>query len=151
MPQPQQCSFRAACVTYTTTHSNAGSLIHWTRPGIEPMSSWILVRFITTEPQWELLFQYIRTTTPSLSHVKYQQCFCLFVLYISYQGLNIHVNLKSFFTLCSIHYPNKIQMLYFVDKLWVLCDLWVLVSIFFVVLKIHLLKKLVICYEISRS
>ena len=26
------------------------------RPGIEPMSSWVLVGFITTEPQRELLF-----------------------------------------------------------------------------------------------
>ena len=35
-------------------HCNAGSLINWVRPGIEPSSSWILVGFITTEPQWEL-------------------------------------------------------------------------------------------------
>ena len=40
----------------TTAHANAGSLIHWARPGIEPMSSWILVRFISAEPRWELLF-----------------------------------------------------------------------------------------------
>jgi len=24
-------------------------------PGIEPETSWILVRFVTAEPQWELL------------------------------------------------------------------------------------------------
>ena len=41
-------------MTYTTVHGNAGSLTHWVRPGIEPMSSWILVRFVTTDPQWEL-------------------------------------------------------------------------------------------------
>ena len=29
-----------------TAHSNARSLTHWMRPGIEPTSSWILVRFI---------------------------------------------------------------------------------------------------------
>ena len=29
---------------------------YWARLGIEPMSSWILVRFITTEPQWKLLW-----------------------------------------------------------------------------------------------
>ena len=29
---------------------------HWARPGIEPTSSWILVRFVSTVPQWELLF-----------------------------------------------------------------------------------------------
>ena len=41
-------------VTYTTAHSNTGSLTHYVRPGIEPSSSWILVRFITAEPQQEL-------------------------------------------------------------------------------------------------
>ena len=42
-------------MTYTTAHSNAGSLTHCMRPGIKPASSWMLVRFITTEPQRELL------------------------------------------------------------------------------------------------
>ena len=32
--------------TYTVAHSNAGSLTHRVRPGIELMSSWILVRCI---------------------------------------------------------------------------------------------------------
>ena len=27
-------------------HSNAGSLTHWARLGIEPVSSWVLVKFI---------------------------------------------------------------------------------------------------------
>ena len=31
-----------------------GSLTQWARPGIEPVSSWILVRFNTAEPWWEL-------------------------------------------------------------------------------------------------
>ena len=29
-------------------------LTHWARLGIEPVSSWILVRFVSTEPWWEL-------------------------------------------------------------------------------------------------
>ena len=29
-------------VIYTTAHGNAGSLTHWTSPGIKPKSSWIL-------------------------------------------------------------------------------------------------------------
>ena len=37
---------------YTTAHGNDGSLTHWSRPGIEPSSSWIVVCFITTEP-WQ--------------------------------------------------------------------------------------------------
>ena len=36
---------------YTTAHGNAESLIHLVKPGIEPASSWILVGFVTTEPQ----------------------------------------------------------------------------------------------------
>ena len=41
-------------VSYTTAHGNASSPTHGARPGIELSSSWILVGFITTEPQWEL-------------------------------------------------------------------------------------------------
>ena len=54
--QPQQHRIWAASVTYTTARSKAGSLTHWTRPGIKPAStsSWILVGFVTAEPQREL-------------------------------------------------------------------------------------------------
>ena len=34
--------------------SNLGSLTHQAKPGIEPASSWMLVGFIPTEPQWEV-------------------------------------------------------------------------------------------------
>ena len=54
-PQLQQCRILATSATYTTAHSNTRSLNHWVRPGIETMSSWILVKFITAEPQGELL------------------------------------------------------------------------------------------------
>ena len=47
--------FRGASATYTTAHSNAGSLTHWAKPGIEPSTSWFLVEFISAVPQWELL------------------------------------------------------------------------------------------------
>ena len=47
---------QAESLTYTTAHGSTGSLTHWGRPGIGPTFSWILVRFISTEPQWELLF-----------------------------------------------------------------------------------------------
>ena len=36
--------------TYTTAHSNARSLTH-VKPGIQPASLWILVAFVTAEPQ----------------------------------------------------------------------------------------------------
>ena len=46
IPQPQQCGIQATSVTNTTAHGNAGSLTHWTRLGIRPTSSWILVEFV---------------------------------------------------------------------------------------------------------
>ena len=36
------------------SHSNAGSLTHWMRPGIERASSWMLVWFVSTGPRREL-------------------------------------------------------------------------------------------------
>ena len=55
MPQPQQCHIWASSATYTIAHGNARSLTHWWRPGIKPASSWILVRFVSTEPWQEFL------------------------------------------------------------------------------------------------
>ena len=55
MPQPQQRQIRAMSVTYPIAHGIARSLTHWARPWMVPASSWILVRFVSTEPQWELL------------------------------------------------------------------------------------------------
>ena len=40
--------FWAACMTYTTAHSNTGSLTHWAGPGIGPRSSWIQLRFVNS-------------------------------------------------------------------------------------------------------
>ena len=37
-------------LAYTTAHGNAGSLTHRARPGIEPASLWMLVRFVSAEP-----------------------------------------------------------------------------------------------------
>ena len=45
--EPQQGRIWAASETYTTAQGNDGSLTHWARPGIEPASSWTLVRFLT--------------------------------------------------------------------------------------------------------
>ena len=46
---------RAAAAGLHHSHSNARSLTHWARPGIQPLSSWRLVGFVTSEPQWELI------------------------------------------------------------------------------------------------
>ena len=45
---------REDSATYTTACSNTGSLTHQARPEVEPASSWILVRFVSPAPQWEL-------------------------------------------------------------------------------------------------
>ena len=54
MLEPQQCQIRATSATYTTVHGNARYLTHWAGPGIEPVNSWILVRFLTAGPWREL-------------------------------------------------------------------------------------------------
>ena len=54
LPQPQQRGIWAASTTYITVLDNARSLIHWARLGIEPVSSRMLVGFVTNEPQQEL-------------------------------------------------------------------------------------------------
>ena len=48
---------RATAASLHHSHSNVRSPTHWARPGIEPVSSWILVRFISAEPRWELQHQ----------------------------------------------------------------------------------------------
>ena len=45
-PQPQQHGIWAESATYTTAHGNAGPLTHWARSGLEPATSWLLVRFV---------------------------------------------------------------------------------------------------------
>ena len=37
-----------------TAHGSARSLTHWARSGIKPTTSWFLVTFVSTAPQWEL-------------------------------------------------------------------------------------------------
>ena len=44
----------AESVTHTTGHGNTRSLTHRARPGIEPTTSWMLVRFVSAALQWKL-------------------------------------------------------------------------------------------------
>ena len=46
---------RATAAGLHHSHSNAKSLTHWARPGIESKSSGILVGFLSQAPQWELV------------------------------------------------------------------------------------------------
>ena len=41
------------CLTYTTAHGSARVLTHIARPGIEPASAWMLVRFLSAEARQE--------------------------------------------------------------------------------------------------
>ena len=52
-------TWSSTSVTYSTAHSYAGSLTPWVRPGMEPVSSWMLVRFVTIQPQWGLPFSFL--------------------------------------------------------------------------------------------
>ena len=45
-PEPQQRGVQALSAAYTTAHGNTGSLTHRPRPGMEPETSWFLVRFV---------------------------------------------------------------------------------------------------------
>ena len=58
--EPQQHEFQVTSVTYAVAHSNAGSLTNWVGPGVKPASLWILVEFVTTEPQWKLSPSFFR-------------------------------------------------------------------------------------------
>ena len=49
-------------MTYTTAHCNTRSLTHWSGTGIKSTSSWILVRFVSAEPYWELHIAYFYIT-----------------------------------------------------------------------------------------
>ena len=42
-PRPQPLGIRVTSAIYTTVHGNARSSTHWSRPGIEPETSWFLV------------------------------------------------------------------------------------------------------------
>ena len=82
-PQPQQCGIWAASVIYTTAHGIARSLTQWVRTGMEPASSWMLVRFVSAQPGWELLLKknpligiFIQT------QVKFHLCTCMSVSWL---------------------------------------------------------------------
>ena len=51
---------RAPAAGLHHSHSNTGSVTPRVRPGTEPASSWILVRFVTAELQVELFSWFIK-------------------------------------------------------------------------------------------
>ena len=94
-PQSQKRGIRAASVTYTTAHGNAGSSTYWAVPGIKPESSWMLVGFInhwamTGTPQ--VFDVYLNTFFISLS-----SSFCSCFLYnFKYVGHIFMLTLQIF-------------------------------------------------------
>ena len=54
VPRPRRGGESELQLLAYASHSNTGSLTHWAWSGIEPETSWILVRFISSAPQWEL-------------------------------------------------------------------------------------------------
>ena len=71
-PQPQQCQIRA--MSEIIAHGNARSLSHRARPGIQPASLWMVVRFITAEPQGELLNCPLIVFTKLQWYLRYPGC-----------------------------------------------------------------------------
>ena len=75
---------RAVTAGLHHSHSNTGSFTHWAGPEIEPASSWILVRFVITKPQWELhvsciwisFFCFPFLSHASLAPINLFQCMC---------------------------------------------------------------------------
>ena len=56
---------------YTTAHGNAGSLTHQVGPRIELAFSWILVRYVTTEPIWRSPLVYLLLENILIFHLHY--------------------------------------------------------------------------------
>ena len=88
-PMAHQHRIQDVSVTYTTAHGSAGSLTHWVRPGIKPVSSRMLVRFISAEQRWELTYCHFKPCFP-IDFVVLLCSFCVcvwfaeFLLYYSW-------------------------------------------------------------------
>ena len=95
-------------VTYTTAHGNPRSLTYWSRPGIEPTSLWILVGFVTAEPQRELwyviyfwssyLCQNLLITSGSILELSLSS-FCKYILISDLVQMKVKLNWTVFFRL----------------------------------------------------
>ena len=105
MPQLQQCQIRAPSATYTTAHGNARFLTHWGRPGIKPASSWMLIRFLSTEPWWELPILQILLHT-WIFFQKGTLYLCTYITLNKLFGLVLHMDQKDGVTDQSLtHFP----------------------------------------------
>ena len=62
--EPQQRQIQATSVTYTTAQATLDPRPTERDQGVKLASSWILVRFISAEPRWELLHLMLITVFP---------------------------------------------------------------------------------------
>ena len=124
MPQPQQCQIQAISATCNIATGNAGSLTHWVRPEIKSASSWMLVGFVSAEPQWEhqSSFPFYCPTSDHLSTIQpifpstcymlgrcevnktETSCFQHFAL-VSYICVELTFSLLFSLRICSLHNP----------------------------------------------
>ena len=96
----RQHGIQAVPATYMTACSHSGSFTHRARPAIKLESSWILVGFITAEPQWELLlalltfwFKVLESISPDICFLTepdfalcrmVENCHCFWLYFILY-------------------------------------------------------------------
>ena len=92
-----------------TAHGNTGSLTHWARPEIKPTSSWILVRFISAEPQWKLLNWYFWVA----SHRGWWKCvkFCWITLWYSIKAsLSLPLSFSMIRVICILQQASCLSL-----------------------------------------
>ena len=106
------CQIGVMSETYTAVHGNARSLIHWARPGIKPVSSSMLVRFITVESQQELPRGFLSERAVGFC----QQLFCIYwedpmVFILQFVNVVYHTDWFSDFEK-SLHPWDKFPLMY---------------------------------------
>ena len=94
MPQPQQHRIWATSATYTTAHSNTGSLTYWMRPGIEPATSSFLVGFVnhwatTGTPIFSILVD-LQYSVNICCTAKWPSHTCIYILFLTSSSIMFH-------------------------------------------------------------
>ena len=101
----------AASATYTTAHGNTGSSTHWAWPGIEPVSSWMLVRLVSTESWWEFPIGFFSSMLFSLHVISFFSFLFLWLIY-------------SFMSLWSEKILEIISILFYLLRLVLCPSMW---------------------------
>ena len=91
----------AGSATNTTAHSNARSLTYWAAPGVKPVFSRILVRFVNcwaitgAPPYWHFYAWFIWFQNPNIFHLlqRLQKNYGLIKIspFIEIKGMNIYI------------------------------------------------------------